>query len=95
MKHNHFIYLFILFLFFIFIYLYNNFFSPSVYPYVHPSAAIPGRTGRLSEFRCDLIKRSDNTWNLVRKLQETMWAALGKLIMSNYLYGRQWPPTVR
>ena len=46
--------------------------------------SIPGRSGRLSEFRCDLIKRSDNTWNPVRKLQETMWAALGKPLMSNY-----------
>src|SRR6188768_302869 len=46
--------------------------------------SIPGRSGRLSEFRCDLINRSDNTWNPVRKLQETMWAALGKPLMSNY-----------
>ena len=49
----------------------------------------------LSEFWCDLIKCSDNTWNPVWKLQEFMWAALGKPLMSNYLYGRQWKTTVR
>ena len=46
--------------------------------------SIPGLASRLSEFRRDLIKRWDNTWNPVRKLQETMWAALGKPLMSNY-----------
>jgi len=53
--------------------------------------SIPGESW-LSEFQCDLIKSSDNTWKPIRKLHETICTTFDKPFMSNYQYERQLEP---